>query len=210
VPDVPESVSAGDHRRAAARRRRQCTGEVADRARPARADVVGADALAVLFGRGHRGRRDVAHMHEVAPLPAVLEHLRRLTATQCGQEDGGDSGVRRVHRQTRSVHVVIPQRRNAAAGHPGPRRGQVLLPEFACGVGVARIHRRGLADQRGREPLAAQRAGWLEPTRRQIGFGARAGRHVTVRRAPAQSLAVDDHRAGQDEMPHVGASHRRE
>ena len=112
---------------------------------------------------GEHGRgRDVAHMHEVAALSAVLEHLRRFAAPQRRGEDRRHARIGRVARHAGAVDVVIAHRRDRAAGDARPVAGVELLRHLAARIGVARIERRVLADQRGRERRAAMRARRLE------------------------------------------------
>ena len=129
------------------------------------------------------GAGDVVDVHEVAHLPAVLEHPRRLAALQRGAEDRGDAGVRRVPRHAGPVHVVVPQRDDCPVGLPGPSGRVVLLGDLAGGVRAPRGERRRLLDHLPAERAVARRAVVLEVAGLQCGYRPR-GRldHAVLRR----------------------------
>ena len=88
---------------AAAQRGRQ----LADGVHVAAADVerahgAAARASPVQSSAARFAAGDVAHVHEVAPLAAVLEDPRRLAALERRAEQRGDAGVRRVLRHPRA------------------------------------------------------------------------------------------------------------
>jgi hypothetical protein len=109
---------------------------------------------------------------------------------------------------------VVAQRHHRAADLPGPRGGQVFLGDLGGGVDAARVQRRGLVDQVRGEPVAAARAGGLEPPGGQVRPVAGERPHRAVPRTGIRAFAVDDHRAGQHQTSyvrpgHLGQQHRR-
>ena len=62
------------------------------------------------FERGAEGAGDVAHMHEVAPLLAVLEDQRRLAVDDARGEVRQHAGIGVGERLSRAEHIEQPQR----------------------------------------------------------------------------------------------------
>ena len=149
VPDVAQPVAAGHRGSGTAERAGQRLRHLADRVRLPAGDVEGPQrAWHARPQRGQVGPGHVVHVHEVAPLLAVLVHLGRPACLQRGPEDRRHPRVRRVARHPRPVHVVVAQRDRGPAGHPGPGGGQMLLGELAGRVGVPGIQR-GVLGHRG-------------------------------------------------------------
>ena len=143
--------------------------------------------------------RDVAHVHEVAALAAVLEHARDAAGGERRAEDARDAGVRRVARHPRTVNVVVAQGRDGRAGLARERRGQMLLRDLGGGVHVARVLRRVLRHRLRVERRAANRARRLEAAGVEIVRRARRRPDDPVLRAGVAALAVDDHARGEHE-----------
>jgi len=136
---------------------------------------------------------DVAHVDEVAQLPAVLEHAWGAPGRERAREDRRDAGVRRVPRHPGSVDVVVAQRRH---GHPGlaaERRREMLLVKLRRGVDVARVAGRILGDAARLKRRAALRAGRFEATRGEVYLAPRRRHDEAVLGTRVASLAVDDH-----------------
>ena len=148
--------------------------------------------------RGHDGRGDVVHVHEVAALPTVLEDPGRLPAGERAGEQRGDPGVRGVPRHAGPVDVVEPQGDAHPAGLPRPAGQQVLAVDLGGGVGVPRVQRRVLADQAGDQVRAAVAgtSGSNRPCSRSA-TARGGGPDRTVPGTGVGALAVDDHRGGE-------------
>ena len=159
---------------------------------------------------GEPGCGDVADVHEVTALTAVLVHLRGVAAQQGRAEESGDARVRGVDRHPRSVHVVVPQGRNGGTGTAGPGSGEELLRRLRRGVDVARVQSRVLGHELGLEGGAAGRAGWLEPTQLEVGLAAWWGGYSAMLGAAVGALAVDDHRRGEHQPGRSASRHRGE
>ena len=194
VPHVARPPLAGDHRLGPVEGARERARHVQHGARRAARDVVGA-RLGV--EREQVGAGDVADVHEVAPLAAVLEHARRGAGGQRGPEDARHPGVGRVAGHPRTVDVVVAQRRHGGAGLAGERGAQVLLGELGRRVDVAGVGGRVLGHRLRLERRAAVRAGRLEAAAVEVGGRARRRAHHAVLRAGVAALAVDDHARSQ-------------
>ncbi|SCF92604.1 hypothetical protein GA0115280_119978 [Streptomyces sp. Cmuel-A718b] len=211
---VAEAVLPGHHRIRPAVRAGQHGGHLADGVRLTAAGVVRGE------GRGpplpHRlqsrrvRRRHIVDVDEVAPLAAVLVDPGGLAARQGGAEERGDTGVRGVARHARPVHVVVAQGHRPAAGGPRPGGGQVLLGQLGRRVHVARIRRRVLGHQPGRQFRPAVRAARLEAPRPQVGLRARTGADRAVPGAVVAPFPVDHHGSGQHQVPDPGRRHLRQ
>ncbi len=169
--------------------------------RPA-ADVERLPGRLRVLQRQHERLRHVLHMHEIAPLLAILEHHRPLAVQQAGREDGQHAGVGVRQRLPGPVHVEQPQ---GHALHPVRRRdrqGQPLLGVFRQRIDGGEVGR--LPSPASRPGRAARRPAPAGPTRRRGAGRARARRRA---RSPAsvryRPLAVDAH-GGRDHDP----SHR--
>ena len=123
-----------------ARRRAERDRHVENRARRAGAHVERARSRLVDGQRQHVGVSDVCDVDEVASLPAVLVHPRRLATFVGAAEHAGDPGVRRVARHPWPVDVVVTQRRDGApVVLSGVRRAEPFLGQLRRGVHVARV-----------------------------------------------------------------------
>lgn len=184
--------------------------QIADGPRRPRADVVRAKSLVGSFGCGEDRARNVADMHEVPALAAVLEDAGCDTATQSCGEERRDPGVRRVARHTWSVHVVEAQGGGRAGGLARPGHGVVFLCQFGDGIGVARVRRSGLIDQGRCQHPATGDAVRFEITGFQIDGCARQPLSQAMLDALTATFAVDHHRRREDEGRLLRRSHRSE
>lgn len=117
-------------------------------------------------------------MHEAPPLPAVLEHLRRLAPLDGGREQSSHPGIRGVPRHAGAVHVVVPERDSGASASPCPRRGEMFLRELAQCVDAAGVRRSVLGRERWEEDGAVVRIAGVEEARGEIGLPPRRGPHA--------------------------------
>jgi hypothetical protein len=145
------------------------------------------------------GAGDVADVDEVAALAAVLQHLWCPPGREGAAEDGRDPGVGGVAGHPRAVDVVVAQRRDhrPARGHRHQR--QLLLMQLGGGVDAARVGHHILGHWQRLQVPTATGAGRLEPARFQSRWRSRAGADRTMLEAPVATLAVDHHRAGQQQ-----------
>ena len=211
VPHVAEPVLAGDDRVRAAERARQRPGHLADGVRDPAADVVGRQLARPgrsapapphrrrrRRGRGRSPAAAARPRTPAAPRPAASAD-RKIAATPAYGVSRGMPGA---------VDVVVAQRGRRPAGAARPGGRQVLLRDLAGGVGVARIQPGRLVDEagpqpRGRRPGTAARSDPPPGPRRRRGPGATGPCSC----AGVGALAVDDHRAGEDQPTDAGPRH---
>ena len=163
-----------------------------------------------LIDREDVGPRDIVDVHEVAHLAPVLEDPRRPAGFERGAKDRGDPRVGGVARHPRAVDVVIPQpdRPRLCLSCPGER--VVLLGDLARGVAAPRVQPGVLGDEFPGQRSITVGAVVLEVAGVQRRLAAWGRRLMTVLAARVAPLAVDDHRAGEDEGVHAPLVHRRE
>ncbi len=197
-------VTTSPARRSPARGARSAVGQRAGHVehgarRPARDVERARDRL----GRGERaqvGARDVAHVDEVAPLAAVLEHARRAAGGVGGAEDARDAGVGRVARHPRAVDVVVAQR--------GDGHARLARVTRRTGAPARAWSRRTRCAGPAARPPAPSPAASGRPQRGQGGSKRPASRSAATRcagrdhavlGARVAALAVDDHARGEHE-----------
>jgi hypothetical protein len=96
---------------------------------------------------GQVGHGHVGHVDEVAPLGAVLEHLRGAPGGQGAAEDRGHPGIGGVAGHPGPVDVVVAQGGDRRPAGQGAGGGQLLLVQLGGGVDAARVGRGVLADR---------------------------------------------------------------
>src|SRR5947209_327780 len=201
VADVAQAPLAGDlgPRRigTAGRRQRRCDVTVCPGG--AAGHVVCARLHAVAGQSKHVGVSDIAHVHEVTRLAAVLKYRGCPARGQGAPEDGRHAGVGGVAGHPRAVDVVVAEGDNSRAGLAAPRLAQMLLVELGRCVHVARIGSRvfchRLPSQLG--PTPRHRAARLEAPGPQILGPPRRRGHEPVRGTAGPAVSVHDHAAGQ-------------
>src|SRR5260370_13200166 len=139
MPNVAQAILPGHDGVGSLQGRGQRPCHLADRSRRARTDIEGANPRTMLFARHDGCRGDIPDMHEIAPLPAVLEDRRGRTTAQSRNEDRRDARIRTTAPPAPALDVLLPH-----PGHPPPRPAPplaavALLPDLAAGVGLARI-----------------------------------------------------------------------
>jgi hypothetical protein len=145
------------------------------------------------------GAGNIPDMDEVAPLAAVLQHLRRLPGRQGAAEDGRHTGIGGVAGHPRTVDVVVAQGRDRRPARGHGRERQVFLVELGGGVDAAWV---GFGLLGHRQRLEVAPAGWawrLPAAGGQPCLVSGCGAHPAVGLAAVATLAVDDHRAGQQQ-----------
>src|SRR4051812_25514272 len=185
---------------------RQTDRNVLHRSRPAAANVEHLAGGSRMFERDQEGASDVLHMHEIAPLLAVLEYHRTLAVQQTRGKNREHAGVRIRKRLTRPIDVEEPKRDSldAVSGSDGER--QALL--HILGQCVNRCERRPLPFRRRhrkqRTSIAIERIiGLSAPSHAAFGVF-----NDVASLAAVEALAINTHRRCGDDTPHRAIDQR--
>ena len=175
--------------------------DLEDRRRPAGAEVQRAAVRAVRAQRERAAAHQVAHVDEVARLPAVLEHERGVVVQQPRREDRRHAGVRVRKRLPLAVDVEEAERDGGDAVGGPDREEQLLVVALVHRVDGGRAQRLRLGRRLGVEWPAVV-ALHVPLLRGELDLGPEPGSDPRLARARVQvlALAVDRHRRGDDKL----------